>query len=217
MLVLFLWHRRFDKRQYLMPCGWEWAPVFHTWKVFICIIMAEWNFHLYSQVLIVNTVLDSLRGFICNIFNHQVVCFKCHKQRDHGWDDWSSLSHTRFICAESTDSFSHNPPLSIFGVTEEDKHAGDFFISLPATVCHSFSSVCAEKQSNPGDFPPNPKRSAASGEAGGAASHPSSGPVVEPLHDECGYCLLMLKMIQVAPSKESAELSGHWWEKLNGW
>lgn len=146
---------------------------------------------------------------MCNIFNHQATCFKCHKQRDHGWDDWSSLSHTRFICAESTDFFSHNPPPSIFGVTEEDKHAGDFFSSLPTTICHSFSSVCAEKQSNPGDFPLNPKWIAASGEAGGAASHRSSGPVVESLHDECGYHLLMLKMIQVAPSKESAELSGH--------
>lgn len=62
-----------------------------------------------------------------------------------------------------------------------------FFSSLPAAVCHRFSSVCAEKQSNPGDFPLNPKRSAASGEAGGAASHPSSGSAVQSLHDECGY------------------------------
>lgn len=54
--------------------------MFHMWKLLICIILAEFKFIFYSQTLIVNAVLRSFRGFMCNIFNHQVVWCKCHKQ-----------------------------------------------------------------------------------------------------------------------------------------
>lgn len=47
----------------------------------MCIIMAKLNFYLYSQILIVNAVLQSFKGSICYIFktslHHQRLGNNC--------------------------------------------------------------------------------------------------------------------------------------------
>lgn len=138
------------------------------------------SFYLYSQMLIVNAVLHSFKGSVCNIFKHRFIIRQLGIiaiNNETTVEMIDSLCPTPVVFLVQVTSSPIIPLLpmlhasprlcGIFGFTEEDEHVGDDFffcpicLSLPSTICQSENiwqiSLCLLwKWSNPEDFPPNP-------------------------------------------------------------